>query len=129
MKPLVHRKSRRKDKQEPKPVRHKMRVTRGDRVRVIRGEERGTEGTVIRVLPKQNRVVVEGVNVVTKHRKATQTGEEGGIIKFPAPIHVSNVMLLDPKSGDPTRVRRKKDQDGTVERLSVKSGQPIPRSR
>jgi large subunit ribosomal protein L24 len=129
MKPLVHKKSRRKNKQESTPVRHKMRVTRGDRVRVIRGEERGTEGTVIRVLPKQNRVVVEGVNVVTKHRKATQTGEEGGIIKFPAPIHVSNVMLLDPKSGDPTRVRRKKDQDGTVERLSVKSGQPIPRSR
>ena len=129
MKPLVHKKSRRKSKTEPKPVRHKMRVTRGDRVRVIRGEERGTEGTVIRVMPKQNRVVVEGVNVVTKHRKATQAGEEGGIIKFPAPIHVSNVMLLDPKSGDPTRVRRKKDKDGTVERLSVKSGQPIPRSR
>jgi large subunit ribosomal protein L24 len=129
MKPLVHKKSRRKNKEEPTPVRHKMRVTRGDHVRVIRGEERGTEGTVIRVLPKQNRVVVEGVNVVTKHKKATQTGEEGGIIKFPAPIHVSNVMLLDPKSGDPTRVRRKKDQDGTVERLSVKSGQPIPRSR
>jgi large subunit ribosomal protein L24 len=129
MKPLVYKKSRRKNKEEPTPVRHKMRVTRGDRVRIIRGEERGTEGTVIRVLPKQNRVVVEGVNVVTKHKKATQTGEEGGIIKFPAPIHVSNVMLLDPKSGDPTRVRRKKDQDGTVERLSVKSGQPIPRSR
>jgi len=129
MKPLVYKKSRRKRKTEPKPARHKMRIARGDRVRVIRGEERGTEGTVIRVLPKRNRVVVEGVNVVTKHQKATQTGQEGGIIKFPAPIHVSNVMLLDPKSGDPTRIRRKKDKDGTVERLSVKSGQPIPRSR
>jgi large subunit ribosomal protein L24 len=65
---------------------------------------------------------------VTKHKRATQN-EEGGIIKFPAPIDVSNVMLLDPKSGDPTRVRRRKDKDGTVERLSVKSGQPVPRSR
>ncbi len=129
MKPLVYKKSRRKEKREPKPARHKMRIARGDRVRVIRGEERGTEGTVIRVLRKQNRVVVEGVNIVTKHQRATQAGAEGGIIKFPAPIHVSNVMLLDPKSGDPTRIRRKKDKDGTVERLSVKSGQPIPRSR
>jgi large subunit ribosomal protein L24 len=127
MKPLVYKKSRR----EPgtKPARHKMHITKGDRVRVLRGEDRGTEGTVIRVLPKSNRVVVDGVNVVTKHRRATQAGDEGGIIKFPGPIHVSNVMLLDAKTGEPTRVRRKKDKDGTVERLGVKSNQPIPRSR
>jgi large subunit ribosomal protein L24 len=127
MKPLVYKKSRRK--RGTKPPRQKMHITKGDRVRVVRGEDRGTEGTVIRVLPKQSRIVVDGVNVVTKHRRATQAGEEGGIIKFPAPIHTSNVMLLDPKSGEPTRVRRKKDKDGTVERLGVKSGQPIPRSR
>ncbi len=128
MKPLVYRKSRRKRARTSKPARPKMHITRGDRVRVIRGEDRGTEGTVIRVIPKANRLVVEGVNVVSKHRRAT-ANEEGGIIKFPAPIHVSNVMLLDPKSGDPTRVRRQKDKDGTVERLSVRSGQPIPRNR
>ncbi|MDH3455937.1 MAG: 50S ribosomal protein L24 [Gemmatimonadota bacterium] len=105
-----------------------MHITKGDRVRVISGEDKGAEGAVIRVLPKKGRVVVDGVNVVTKHRRAT-ANEEGGIIKFPAPIDVSNVMLLDPKSSEPTRVRRKKDEDGTVERLSVKSGQSIPRSR
>jgi large subunit ribosomal protein L24 len=84
---------------------------------------------VLRVLPRKGRVVVDGVNVVTKHRRATQAGDEGGIIHFPAPIDASNVMLLDPKSGEPTRVRRQRDKDGTVERLSTKSGQPIPRNR
>ena len=126
MKPLVYKKSRRK--RGSTPHRQKMHITKGDRVRVISGEDKGAEGAVIRVLPKKGRVVVDGVNVVTKHRRAT-ANEEGGIIKFPAPIDVSNVMLLDPKSSEPTRVRRKKDQDGTVERLSVKSGQSIPRSR
>ena len=109
-------------------VRQKLHITKGDRVRVITGEDAGTEGTVIRVLPKVGRVVVEGVNSVTKHKRGT-TGDEGGIIHFPAPIDASNVMLLDPKAGEPTRVRRKKDKDGTVERLSRKSGQPIPRNR
>lgn len=126
MKPLVYRKGRKK--RGTKPLRFKMHITKGDRVQVIRGEHKGAEGSVIRVLPKENRVVVEGVNIVTKHRRPTGT-EEGGIIKFPAPIHASNVMLLDPKSGEPTRIRRQKDKDGTVERLSVKSGQPLPRSR
>lgn len=127
MKPLVYRKSRRQRK--TRRVRaQKMHITKGDTVRVIRGEFKGTEGAVLRVLPQENRVVVEGVNVVTRHRRATQT-TEGGRIQFPAPIHASNVMLLDPKSGGPTRVRRQKDKDGTVERLSVKSGQPIPRNR
>jgi large subunit ribosomal protein L24 len=127
MKPLVYRKSRRErgTKEQPK----KLHIAKGDRVRVIRGAAKGTEGTVLRVLPRKGRVVVDGVNVVSKHRRATQTGEEGGIIHFPAPIDASNVMLLDPKSGEPTRVRRKLDTDGTVERLSVKSGQPIPRNR
>ena len=95
---------------------HKMHITRGDRVRVIRGDDAGTEGTVLRVIPKMNRVVIEGVNMVTKHKRATQN-DEGGTIHFPASIHVSNVMLLDPKTSDPTRVKRQKDKDGTVERL------------
>jgi large subunit ribosomal protein L24 len=66
--------------------------------------------------------------VVKRHRRATQT-TEGGIVSFPAPIHHSKVMLLDPKSGEPTRIRRQKDQDGTVERIAAKSGQSIPRNR
>lgn len=127
MKPLVYRASRRK-KQAKTARPFKMHVAKGDRVRVIRGAYKGTEGTVLRVLPRKYRVVVEGVNVVSRHKRATPTAE-AGIIKFPASIDASNVMLLDPKSGDPTRVRRQKHQDGTVERLSVKSGQPIPRNR
>ncbi|MBI4500927.1 MAG: 50S ribosomal protein L24 [Gemmatimonadetes bacterium] len=106
----------------------KTHVTKGDQVRVIRGDHKGHEGKVLRVVPKKGRVVVEGVNVVKRHKRATAQAE-GGIIEFPAPIHVSNVMLIDPKSGDPTRVRRKVGKDGTVERLAVKSGQPIPRNR
>jgi large subunit ribosomal protein L24 len=126
MKPLVFRKAKR-DRVKP-VVRYKLHVTKGDKVRVISGEFAGKEGTVLRVYPKKGRVVVDSINVVKKHKRATQTSE-GGIIKFPAPIHHSNVMLLDPKSGHPTRVKRQKDKDGTIERLSVKSNQPIPRNR
>lgn len=128
MKPLVYKKARRERGPKTEPPR-KMQITKGDRVRVIRGAGKGTEGTVLRVLPRKGRVVVEGVNVVSKHRRARQQGEEAGIVHFPAPIDASNVMLLDPKSGEPTRVRRQHDKDGTLERLSVKSGQPIPRNR
>ena len=127
MKPLVYRKSKRA---RSKPVeRHTMRITKGDTVRVMRGEDSGKEGVVLRILPKRNRVVVDGVNIVTKHRKPLSAEDAGGRIQMPAPIHASNVMLLDPKSGEPTRVKRKKDDDGTVERLAVKSGRPIPRKR
>ena len=73
-------------------------------------------------------MTIDGVNIVKRHRRPTQTSE-GGIIEFPAPIHHSKVMLIDPKSGEPTRMRRRRDADGTVERIAVKSGQPIPRSR
>jgi large subunit ribosomal protein L24 len=127
MKPLVYKKSRKVRGMEP--VRHKLHVAKGDTVRVIRGEARGKEGKILHVYPKQFRVVVEGVNLVKKHKRATTPQGESGIIEFPAPIAASNVMLLDPKSGHPTRVRRRKDKDGTVERIAIKSGQPIPRVR
>jgi large subunit ribosomal protein L24 len=127
MKPLVYRKGRRPPRRR-RPIRPRLHVTKGDRVRVISGEFKGKEGQILRVYPDRGRVVVEGVNVVKKHKRATQAAE-GGIISFPASIHASKVMLLDPKSGEPTRVRRQKDQDGTVERISRKSGQPIPRKR
>jgi len=125
MRRLVYRKSRRVRGTEP--VRYKLHVAKGDTVRVIRGAHRGKEGKILRVYPKQYRVVVEGVNIVKKHKRATTPQGESGIIEFPAPIAASNVMLLDPKSGEPTRVRRRRDQDGTIERIAVKSGQPIPR--
>ncbi|MGH7531334.1 MAG: 50S ribosomal protein L24 [Gemmatimonadales bacterium] len=127
MKPLVYRKSRRVRGAEPR--RHKLHIAKGDVVRVISGEHRGKEGKVLHVYPKQFRVVVEGVNLVKKHKRATTPQGESGIIEFPAPIAASNVMLLDPKSGAPTRVRRRLDKDGTVERIAIKSGQPIPRVR
>ena len=107
----------------------KMRITKGDTVRVMRGNDKGKEGKILRVYPKTGRVVVEGVNIVKRHRKARSAEEESGIIDFPAPISVSNVMLLDPKSGEPTRIRTRIDEDGTKERVSVKSGDAIPRNR
>ena len=104
-------------------------VTKGDTVRVMRGEDKGKEGKVIRVLTKSSRVVIDGVNIVKRHRKARNADEKSGIIDMPAPVHVSNVMLLDPKSGTPTRTRRRIDTDGTKERISVKSRDAIPRNR
>lgn len=126
MKPLVHKKSRRLRNQPV--VRVRMHVTKGDMVQVISGDDAGTRARVLRVHPKTGRVTVEGVNMVKRHRRATQTAE-GGIVSFEAPIHHSKVMLLDPKSGEPTRVRRQVDKDGTVERIAIKSGQSIPRNR
>jgi large subunit ribosomal protein L24 len=126
MKPLVYRKARRR--RATTPTRLKLHVTKGDTVQVISGDEKGRRGTVIRVHPKTGRVVVDGINLVKRHRRPTQT-TEGGIVTFPAPIHHSKVMLIDPKSDTPTRIRRQKDADGTVERLAVKSGVAIPRNR
>jgi len=107
----------------------KLHVTKGDTVRVMRGEDKGKDGEVIHVYPKTGRVTVKGINIVKKHRRARRPEEQSAIIEMEAPIHASNVMLIDPKSGDPTRVRRKTDEDGTKERISVKSGDSIPRKR
>src|SRR5574338_1663774 len=106
-----------------------MPVTRGDTVRVMRGEDKGKEGKVLRVFPKTGRITIEGINIVKRHRKARRAEEQSGIIEMPAPLHHSNVMLLDPKSGQPTRLKRRIDEDGTKERLAVKSGEAIPRAR
>jgi large subunit ribosomal protein L24 len=127
MKPLVYKKARRRRHTEA-PVRVKIRITKGDTVQVMSGDEKGKRGKVLHVYPKTGRITIEGINVVKRHRRASQSAE-GGIIEFPAPIHHSKAMLIDPKSGVPSRVRRRKDTDGTVERIAVKSGQPIPRSR
>jgi large subunit ribosomal protein L24 len=106
-----------------------MHVTKGDQVIVLSGDDKGKRGKVLRALPRKLKVVVEGVNVVKRHRKARQQGEESQILSFPAPIPVSKVMLIDPKTDTPTRVRRRVDKGGTVERVSVRSGEPILRSR
>ena len=106
----------------------KLNIRRGDRVKVIRGNYKDHEGTVLRVEREKNRVVVQGVNVRKRHRKPSATSPEGGIVEFEAPIHASNVMLLDPKTGEPTRVRSAVGADGKRERIAVKSGQAIPRA-
>ena len=112
-----------------KAERISMPVTKGDSVRVMRGEDKGKEGKVLRVFTKTGRVTVEGINIVKRHRKARRAEEQSAIIEMPAPVHHSNLMLLDPKSGKPTRTRRRIDTDGTKERISAKSGDAIPRSR
>ena len=109
--------------------RQRLHVSKGDTVRVVRGDDKGKEGKIIRVYLKTGRVTIEGVNIVKKHRRARSAEEQSGIVEMPAPIHASNVMLIDPKSGDPTRTRRQIDEDGTKERIAVKSGESIPRSR
>ncbi|MGH7719348.1 MAG: 50S ribosomal protein L24 [Gemmatimonadaceae bacterium] len=132
MRVLKHRATRGKRNRQRHAInaeRVKSRITKGDTVRVMRGEEKGKEGKILRVYPKTGRVVVDGVNIVKRHRKARRADEKSGIIEFPAPVHLSNVMLLDPDNGTPTRVRVRIDEDGTKERISVKSGDAIPRTR
>ena len=113
----------------PRRARPKLHITKGDLVVVLSGDDKGRRGKVLRVHPKKGTVVVEGVRVVKRHRKARQQGEESQIVEFPAPIAASKVMLIDPKEDRPTRVRRRVDEDGTVERIAVRSGEPIPRNR
>jgi large subunit ribosomal protein L24 len=85
------------------------------------------EGTVLEVLTDKGRVRVEGVNMRKRHQRPSQANPEGGIVTFEAPIDVSNVMLIDPASGEPGRIRIRIEEDGTKERISVKSGNPVPR--
>ncbi len=130
MRKLTYRKTAKNrlttDRHAANAARVSVHVAKGDTVRVVRGDDKGKEGTVIRVLPKKNRVVVKGVNIVKKHRRATSAEDEGGIREVEAAMAASNVMLIDPKSGKPTRVKSRTDKDGTKERVSVKSGDSIP---
>ena len=100
-------------------------VRRGDTVMVVAGKERGKRGRVLRVIPEKNRVVVERVNMIKKHQRPTQRIRQGGIIEREGPIHLSNVMLLDPASGKPTRVGMRALSDGKKARVARKSGEII----
>ncbi len=107
-----------------------MKIKKNDMVKVIAGNSRGKTGKVLRVYPETERLIVEGVNIVKRHRRPTQQNPQGGIVQQEAPIHVSNVMLLDPKSGEPTRVGKTliiDDKTGKSRHLrrSVKSGETI----
>lgn len=98
-----------------------MHVKKGDKVKVISGKDKGKTGVVLAAYPKKNRVLVEGVNIVKKHAKPSQDNPQGGIITKEAAIHVSNVMPLDPKTNEPTRVGYKV-VDGKKVRVAKKSG-------
>lgn len=105
----------------------KSKIMKGDRVKVIRGNYRDIEGTVLEVLRDKDRVRVEGVNQRKRHTRPSQADPDGGIITFEAPIHISNVMLIDPAAETASRVRIQIEDDGTKERIAVKTGNPIPR--
>lgn len=101
-----------------------MHVKKGDKVKVITGKDKGKEGIVLKAIPKKERVIVEGVNIVKKHVKPNPANPQGGIVSQEAPIHVSNVMLIDPKTGEPTRVGYK-IENGKKVRVAKKSGAVI----
>lgn len=103
----------------------KLHIKKGDTVYVNAGNDKGKTGRVLRVLVSKNRAVVEGLNMVSKSAKPSAKHPQGGIIKMEAPIHVSNLNLLDPKSGKPTRVGRRKSEEGKTVRYSKKSGEEI----
>ena len=102
----------------------KLKIKKGDKVVVISGGSKGKEGEVVRVMPQDNKAIVEGVNMVSKHTKPSAKNPQGGIVKTEAPIHISNLALVDPKSGKATRVGYKME-DGKKVRVSKKSGEAI----
>ncbi|HHY22241.1 MAG TPA: 50S ribosomal protein L24 [Bacilli bacterium] len=101
-----------------------MHVKKGDKVKVISGKDKGKEGVILEAYAKKERVLVEGINMVKKHAKPSQDNPQGGILNQEAPIHVSNVMPIDPKTGEPTRVGYK-IVDGKKVRIAKKSGEPL----
>jgi len=114
-----------KQKKKLESHNHKLHVKKDDTVFVITGKDKGKKGRIIAAYPRQNRVLIEGINMVKKHTKPSQTNQKGGIISQEAPIHVSNVMLIDPQSGKPTRIGYKVLDNGTKVRVAVRSGETI----
>lgn len=103
----------------------KLHIKKGDTVKVIAGDDKGKQGKVLELLLSKNRAVVEGINIVTKHEKPSAGKPEGGIKKTEAGVHISNLMLVDPASGKTTRVGRKLNEKGKLQRYSKKTGELI----
>ena len=103
----------------------KLHIKKGDTVYVNSGENKGQTGKVLKVLVEKNRAIVEGVNMVSKSQKPSAKNPQGGIVKQEAPIHISNLNVVDPKSGKPTRIGRKLNADGKLVRYAKKSGEEI----
>ncbi len=108
-----------------KEMQKKLHIKKGDTVVVTAGNDNGRQGKVLEVIRDKDRAIVEGVNMVKKHTKPNAENPQGGIVEKEAPIHISNLMLLDPKSGSRTRIGRKLDDNGKLVRYSKKSGEEI----
>lgn len=103
----------------------KFKIKKDDTILVISGNDKGKKGRVLSIDKDRDRIIVEGVNIVTKHSKPTQENPDGGILKKEASIHISNVMLIDPKTNEPTRVGRNLNEKGKLVRISKKTGEEI----
>ena len=103
----------------------KLHIKSGDTVKVIAGNDKGKTGKVLEIINEKNRALVEGVNIVTKHVKPSAAKPEGGIEKTEAAIHISNLMVVDPSKGEPTRIGRKLNDNGKLQRYSKKTGEFI----
>ena len=101
-----------------------LKIKKGDKVVILSGKDKGKHGEVTKSFPKDGKVIVAGINIATRHRKATQTNPRGGLERSEAPMHVSKVAIEDPKTGKPTRVRFE-IKDGKKVRVAVKSGEVI----
>ena len=108
-----------------KNLQPKRNIRKGDTVKIIAGDSRGQQGKILFVLPKDNKAIVEGINLASKHVKASQKNTQGGIEKKELAIHISNMILVDPASGNPTRVGRKLNDKNKLQRFSKKTGEFI----
>jgi len=105
----------------------KLHVKKGDTVYVLSGDDKGKTGTVLRMLPKEKKAIVEGIKIVSKHIRPSQQYPDGGIVQQEAPIRISKLMVVDPKTKEPTRIGRKKNETGKGwVRFSKKSGETLP---
>ena len=102
-----------------------LHIKKGDTVRVNSGEDRGKTGKVLRVLVKEQRAVVEGINMVSKSQKPSAKYPQGGIVKMEAPVHISNLNVVDPKTSAPTRIGRRRNAEGKLVRYAKKSGEEL----
>jgi len=104
---------------------NKFHIKKGDTVYIITGESKGQQGRVLDILIKQKKAIVEGINMVSKHTKPNSQYPQGGIIKKEAPVHISNLLPVDPEKGGPTRIGRKKNSKGKLVRYAKKSGEDL----
>jgi large subunit ribosomal protein L24 len=102
------------------------RIRRGDEVEIISGVDAGKRGRVLKVFPERSRALVEGVNLVKRHTRPNQNNQQGGIVEQEAPVHLAKLMPIDPKSGEPTRVRSEQLADGSRVRVATRSGEHLP---